>query len=90
MFGNQPAVGVDNFTEFGDFAGMIGSGFHHGHLMLWRHGEQCFGHTDMVIEITFGEMHVEFTAEHGCRELFVVVFPLVPVICTMGVPNCLR
>ena len=66
--GNEAAIGIYNFAQVGNFSRVVGSRFNHSNLVFLREAQQCFGYTNMVVEVTFGEEHVVALCKNGSGE----------------------
>ena len=64
----QSAVGLYHAAQECYLSGVVRTGFHHSNLVISRNGQQCQGHSDMVVEIALSVTHSVFPAEHRSRQ----------------------
>ena len=58
--GDNPEIGIGNFTERFDFTRMVGSHFYDTEFGGFVHTEQGEGDTDVVVEIPLSGESLEF------------------------------
>jgi hypothetical protein len=86
--GDNPEIGIGNFTERFDFTRMVGSHFYDTEFGGFVHTEQGEGDADVVVEIPLSGESLEFFDNTAWQSSLVVVLPLVPVIPRIGMCNC--
>ena len=63
--GDDATVSLHDATEVGNLAGMVGTRFNDGQLVLGAEAQEGFGHADVVVEVALGVEEAEFAAEDG-------------------------
>ena len=68
--GDEAVVGFGYFHQFADVAGVVGSHFHYGQLVLGLHAQQGKRYADVVVQVALGVEHVDVFGQYGGNQFF--------------------